>query len=143
MVGSVLTSSGEYVPGIGVCATYDSNTGSVQCGTTDTQGQYILPGGCCNVKVTGYLPVSGPYVNGSVTHAPTGSPATIVLEVGRAPVLATPTPFVSPPSSPPPTAWQLLMQGLPLASGDLLRGLLLVLILAMLGGAVIFARRRR
>ena len=138
--GPVLTSSGEYVPGIGVCATYDSVTGSVACGTTDTLGHYTLPGVCCEVKLTGYPPVDGPYVNGSVRNVPTGSPAKIVVEVGQIPILPTPTPFVPPPT--PPPGWLALTQGLPQVGHDLLLGLLVVILLAVLGGAVVFARRR-
>ncbi|HVS06642.1 MAG TPA: hypothetical protein VHK65_10820 [Candidatus Dormibacteraeota bacterium] len=140
--GPVLTSSGEYVPGVGVCATYDSRTGSSVCDIADTLGRYTLSGVCCDVKLTGFLTVTGPYVNGSVRNVPSGSPAKIVVEVGQIPILPTPTPFVPPPSSAPPPAWQLVTQGLPQVGHDLLLGLLVVILLAVLGGAVIFARRR-
>jgi hypothetical protein len=138
--GPVLTSSGEYVPGIGVCGTYDSRTGSLQCDTTDTLGRYTLPGACCEVKLTGYPPADGPYVNGSVRNVLTGSPAKIVVEVGQIPILPTPTPFLPPPT--PPPGWLALTQGLPQVGHELLLGLLIVILLAVLGGAVIFARRR-
>ena len=54
--------------------------------------------------------------------------------------MATPTPFVPPPT--PPPAWLALTQGLPQVGHELLVGLLVVILLAVLGGAVIFARRR-
>lgn len=141
--GAVLTSSGEYIPGIGVCAAAGSlNTGAM-CVTSDQIGNYYLPGGCCDVRVTGYLAGTGPYVNGSVSHAPTGRPAKIVVEVGLAPILATPTPFVSPPSSPTatPTA-RPTTQRQPQSAGGPLLALLLVLVAAVLAGVVIFALRR-
>jgi hypothetical protein len=138
--GPVLTSSGEYVPGIGVCASDAGGSGGSLCGTTDTLGQYTLPGVCCDVKLTGYPPVLGPYVNGSVRNVLTGTPATIVVQVGLIPILPTPTPFVPPPT--PPPGWLALTQGLPHVGHELLLGLLVVLVLAVLGGAVVFARRR-
>ena len=138
--GPVLTSSGEYVPGIAVCATYDSRTGSSKCDIADTLGRYNLSGVCCEVKLSGYLLGTGPYLNGSVRNVPSGSPAKIVVEVGQIPIVATPTPFVPPPT--PPPGWLALTQGLPQVGHELLIGLLVVLLLAVLGGAVIFARRR-
>jgi hypothetical protein len=100
LTGRALTSSGEYLPGIGVCATAGNPDAGVTCVQADGLGNYSVSG-CCDVRVIGYLAGSGgPYVNGSVRHAPTGAPATIVVLVG--PAIAS-TPTATPQSTAAPT----------------------------------------
>src|SRR5438067_1009563 len=72
--------------------------------TVDAQGNYNIPGGCCAVRVMGYLADGVSYVNGSVRHAPTGVPATILVEVGPAAPEVTPTPTPSSHATAAPTA---------------------------------------
>jgi hypothetical protein len=132
--GRALTSSGEYIPGIGVCAAAGSLNAGVTCVTADAQGNYSVQG-CCDVRVMGFLAdAGGPYVNGSARHASTGAPATIVVQVGSAVAAATPTPTAAPTAR--------------VATGTLAQtgsGVVLVLLLlaavAMLGGVVTFVRR--
>jgi LPXTG-motif cell wall-anchored protein len=58
--------------------------------------------------VSGYLADrGGPYVNGSVRHAPSGAPATIVVLVGPAPTSTTTT---APPTSVPKSTARTLPQ---------------------------------
>ena len=134
--GRALTSSGEYIPGIGVCSAGGSFGGGVTCVTADAQGNYNIPRGCCDVRLMGYLADGGgPYVNGSVRHAPTGAPATIVVQVGSAAVAATPTPTAAPTVR---AATGTLAQT---GSGVAL-SLLLLAAIVMLGGVVTLAWRR-
>src|SRR5207248_9336432 len=84
----------------GVCSAGGSFGGGVTCVTADAQGNYNIPGGCCDVRVMGYLADGVSYVNGSGRHAPTGVPATILVEVGPAAPEATPTPTPTPSSHP-------------------------------------------
>src|SRR5207248_178689 len=98
-------------------------------------------GGCCDVRVMGYLTDGVSYVNGSVRHAPTGVPATIVVEVGPAAPEATPTPSSHPTAAPTarPATGTLAQTG----GGRFGLALALVLLAAvvMLGGGLTFARR--
>jgi hypothetical protein len=145
MSGPVLPSSAEFVPAIGVCVAAGRLNAGVMCVTSDLIGNYYLPGGCCDVRLTGYLAGTGPYVNGSVSHAPTGRPAKIVVEVGVAPIVATPTPTPTLLPSTSPTATPTarpVTPGRPQNGGSLVLALLPALVVVVLGGAVILARRR-
>src|SRR3989440_12622060 len=140
--GRALTSSGEYIPGIGVCSAGGSFGGGVTCVTADAQGNYNIPRGCCDVRLMGYLADGGgPYVNGSVRHAPTGVPATIVVEVGPAAPEATPMPTSHPTAAPTarPATGTLAQTG---GGYGLALALVLLAALVMLGGVVTFAWRR-
>src|SRR5256885_2581150 len=139
--GRALTSSGEYIPGIGVCAAGGSFGGGVTCVTADAQGNYNIPGGCCDVRVMGYLAdAGGPYVNGSVRQAPTGAPATILVQVGPAATEATPTPSSHPTAAPTarPATGTLAQTG---SGYGLAFALVLLAAVVMLGGVLTFARR--
>jgi hypothetical protein len=101
LTGRALTSSGEYIPGIGVCATEGNPDAGVTCAQADAQGNFSVDG-CCDVRVIGYLGENGgphaseSYVNGSVRHAPTGVPATLVVMVGASAISASPTATAQP-----------------------------------------------
>ena len=141
--GRALTSSGEYIPGIGVCSAGGSFGGGVTCVTADAQGNYNIPGGCCDVRVMGYLADGVSYVNGSVRHAPTGAPATILVQVGPAAPQATPTPTPSSHPTAAPTARRVTAT-LAQTGGGYGPALALIFLAAivMLGGVVTFAWRR-
>src|SRR5438874_6106397 len=135
--GRALTSSGEYIPGIGVFS-----EGTVV--QTDAQGNYSMQSSCCDVRVMGYLAGQGGYVNGSVRHAPTGAPATIVVVVGPAAAEATPTPAPTTkattvpapkaaPTSAPPT--RTLAQ-----TGQPRTGLIALLAMLLAGGLLVIVR---
>ncbi len=116
--GRALTSSGEYVPGIGICGTAGGvYGGGVTCTTSDRQGTFVFPPG--DTRMMGSLtPSGGPYVNGSTRHAAAGAPATIVVVVGpiAAQPSALPTPAASsshPVSSPRATTQRLAATGSP------------------------------
>jgi hypothetical protein len=129
--GRVLTSSGEYIPGIGVCAVAGSFNAGVTCVRADAQGNYSVRG-CCDVRVMGYLSdQGGPYVNGSVRHAATGVPATIVVQVGA--VTTAPTATAAPTARPATGTLAQTGSGLALA-------LVLLACVVMLGAGLTFAR---
>jgi hypothetical protein len=141
--GRALTSSGEYIPGIGICAAGSgSYAGGVTCVETNAQGNYSVHG-CCDVRVVGYLAdQGGPYVNGSVRHAPTGAPSTIVVVVGSdpAPVSAGPTPSPSSHASAAPTSPPATRALAQTGSASLLAVMPLAAAMLVLGGLI--ARRR-
>jgi hypothetical protein len=91
LAGRALTSSGEFIPGIGVCA---GNTGDfaagVSCVTADSAGYYRFAGylaGQYDVRLVGYVADrGGPYINGSAQHVLAGTAGTIVVTVGPPPL---------------------------------------------------------
>jgi hypothetical protein len=142
ITGRALTSSGEYIPRIAVCAADGDYEAGVTCVQADAQGNYSVQG-CCDIRVMGYLEdADKTLVNGSVRHALTGVPATIVVQVGADTPTGTPSPSAPPASqaTAAPTARVVTPVLAQTGGGPAL--MLLLLGLLLLGSGLVFARSR-